>query len=82
MWRKHKRIKSDEGGQLICCQIQKLATKIDELSKDIKVCDFIEDSTLRMKDTIKEISQEENNKIKVKNRERNFRYCMFTFSYF
>lgn len=73
LWRKHKRIKSDEEGQLICCQIQKLATKIDELSKDIKVCDFIEDSTLRMKYTIKEISQEENNKIKVKNRERNFR---------
>lgn len=73
LWRKHKRIKSDEEGQLICSQIQKLATKIDELSKDIKVCDFIEDSTLRMKDTIKEISQEENNKIKVKNRERNFR---------
>lgn len=73
LWRKHKRIKSDEEGQLICSQIQKLATKIDELSKDIKVCDFIEDSTLRMKDTIKEISQEENNKIKVKNRKRDFR---------
>ena len=73
LWRKHKRIKTFEEGQLICSEIQKLATKIDELSKDIKVCDFIEDSTLRMKDTIKEISQEENNKIKVKNRNRDFR---------
>ncbi len=58
---------------LFALKFKKLATKIDELSKDIKVCDFIEDSTLRMKDTIKEISQEENNKIKVKNRKRNFR---------
>ena len=67
LWRKHKRIKSDEEGQLICSQIQKLATKIDELSKDIKVCDFIEDSTLRMKDTIKELN--EPLKVKVRNRD-------------
>lgn len=73
LWRKHKRIKTFEEGQLICSEIQKLATKINELSKDIKLFDFIENNTLRMKDTIKEISQEENNKIKVKNRERNFR---------
>ena len=70
LWRKHKRIKTFEEGQLICSEIQKLATKIDELSKDIKSCDFIENNTLRMKDNIKEISKEENNKVKVKNRAR------------
>lgn len=73
LWRKHKRIKIDEEGQFICSEIQKLATKIDELSKDIKLCNFIQDNTLKMKDNIKEINQGENNKIKVKNRERDFR---------
>ena len=73
LWRKHKRIKTFEEGQLICSEIQKLATKIDELNKDIKLCDFIENNTLRMKDNIKEMSQEENNKVKVKNRIRDFR---------
>lgn len=73
LWRKHKRIKTFEEGQLICSEIQKLATKIDELNKDIKLCNFIEDNTLKIKTSIKEISQEENNKIKVKNRERDFR---------
>ncbi len=73
LWRRHKRIKTFEEDQLICSEIQKLATKIDELSKDIKLCDFIEDNTLKMKDNIKEISKEENNKVKVKNRDRDFR---------
>ena len=73
LWRKHKRIKTFEEGQLICSEIQKLATKIDELNKDIKLCDFIENSTLKMKNNIKEISKEEHNKIKVKNRNRDFR---------
>ena len=73
LWRKHKRIKTFEEGQLICSEIQKLATKIDELSKDIKLCDFIENNTLKMKDNIKEISKEENNKIKLKNINRNMR---------
>ena len=73
LWRKHKRIKTFEEGQLICSEIQKLATKIDELNKDIKLCDFIENNTLKMKDNIKEISKEENNKVKVKNRNRDFR---------
>lgn len=68
LWRKHKRIKTFEEGQLICSEIQKLATKIDELNKDIKLCDFIENNTLRIKDNIKDISQEEKNKVKVKNR--------------
>lgn len=71
LWRKHKKIKTFEEGQLICYEIQKLATKIDELNKDIKLCDFIENNTLRMKDNIKEISKEENNK--VKNRDRYYR---------
>ena len=73
LWRKHKRIKTFEEGQLICSEIQKLATKIDEINKDIKLCDFIENNTLKMKDNIKEMSQEENNKVKVKNRNRDFR---------
>lgn len=73
LWRKHKRIKTDEEGQFICSEIQNLATKIYELNKDIKLCNFVEDNTLKTKYNIKEISQEENNKIKVKNRERDFR---------
>jgi len=73
LWRKHKKIKTFEEGQLICSEIQKLATKIYELNKDIKQCDFIENNTLKMKDNIKEIKQEENNKVKVKNRIRDFR---------
>ena len=73
LWRKHKRIKTNEEGQFICSEIQKLATKIDELNKDIKLCNFIEDNTLKMKTNIKEMNKEENNKIKVKNRERDFR---------
>ena len=70
LWRKHKKIKTFEEGQLICSKIQKLATKIDELNKYIKLCNFIENNTLKMKDNIKEMSQEENNKVKVKNRNR------------
>ncbi|MGN1298494.1 MAG: relaxase/mobilization nuclease domain-containing protein [Candidatus Scatovivens sp.] len=73
LWRKHKRIKTFEEGQFICSEIQKLATKIDELNKYIKLCDFIENNTLKMKDNIKEITQEEINKVKVKNRNRDFR---------
>lgn len=73
LWRKHKRIKTDEEGQLICSEIQKLATKIDELIKDIKLCNFIEDNTLKMKDNIKEMNKEESNKVKVKNKDRYFR---------
>jgi len=73
LWRKHKRIKTFEEGQLICSEIQKLATKIDELNRNIKLCNFIENNTLRMKDSIKEMSQEENTKVKLKNRNRDFR---------
>ena len=62
--------KTFEEGQLICSEIQKLATKIDKLNKDIKLCDFFENKTLRMKDSIKGRSQEENNNIKVKSRDR------------
>ena len=53
LWRKHKKIKTFEEGQLICSEIQKLATKIDELSKEIKLCDFIKENTLKMKDTFR-----------------------------
>ena len=70
LWRKHKRIKNFEEGQLICSEIQKLATKIDELNKDIKLCNFIEDNTLKTKNNIKELNKEENDKVKVKNREK------------
>lgn len=71
LWRKHNRVKTDEEGQYICSEIQKLATKIDELNKNIKLCNFIEERTLRMKDNVKEMSQEI--KFKIKNRDRDYR---------
>ena len=71
LWRKHKRIKTNEEGQFICSEIQKLATKINELNINIKLCDFIENRTFIMKDSIKEISQ--GNKNKIKNRDKNVR---------
>lgn len=55
LWRKHKRIKTDEEGQFICSEIQKLATKIDKLNKDIKLCDFVEEKSLKIKEKIQEI---------------------------
>lgn len=67
LWRKHKRIKVFEEGQLICSEIQKLATKINELNTNIKLCDFIENNSLRMKDSIKEMNQEIKVKVKDKN---------------
>ena len=67
LWRKHKRIKIFEEGQLICSEIQKLATKIDELNRNIKLCNFIENNSLRMKDSIKEMNQEIKDKVKDKN---------------
>lgn len=67
LWRKHKRIKIFEEGQLICSEIQKLATKIDELNRNIKLCNFIENNSLRMKDSIKEMNQEIKVKVKDKN---------------
>ena len=70
LWRKHNRVKTDEEGQYICSEIQKLATKIDELNKNIKLCNFIEERTLRMKDNVKEMSQEI--KFKIKNRDRDY----------
>lgn len=73
LWRKHKRIKNFEEGQLICSEIQKLATKIDELNKDIKLCYFIENNTLRMKDSIRKMTKEENNKVKIRKINRDFR---------
>ena len=47
LWRKHKRIKIFEEGQLICSEIQKLATKIDELNRNIKLCNFIENNSCK-----------------------------------
>ena len=57
LWRKHKRIKTNEEGQFICSEIQKLATKINELNTNIKLCDFIENRTVRIKEDINEKSQ-------------------------
>ena len=65
--RKTKDFKTEEEGQCICSEIQKLATKIDQLNKDIKLCNFIEERTLKMKENIKEMNQE----IKVKEKNRN-----------
>lgn len=56
LWRKHKRIKTNEDGQFICSEIQKLATKINELNTNIKLCDFIENRTVRIKENIKEMN--------------------------
>ena len=71
LWKKHKRIKTNEEGQFICSEIQKLATKINELNENIKLCDFIENRTFIMKDSIKEISQ--GNKIKGKISKKDFK---------
>ncbi len=71
LWKKHKRIKTNEERQFICSEIQKLATKINELNTNIKLCDFIENRTFIMKDSIEKISQ--GNKNKLKNRNKNFK---------
>ena len=71
LWKKHKRIKTNEEGQFICSEIQKLSTKIHELNTNIKLCDFIENRTFIMKNSIKEINQ--GNKSKIKNRDKNVR---------
>lgn len=68
LWRKHKRIKTNEEGQFICSEIQQLATKINELNTNIKLCDFIENSTVRIKENTKEISQKNENKLKSKDK--------------
>lgn len=68
LWKRHKQIKSDEEGHFICSEIQKLAIKIDELSKDIKVCDFIENRTVRMRENIKDMRSEDKEKVKYKDR--------------
>ena len=73
LWRKHNRVKTDIEKQLICSEIGFLAKKIDELRKDITICENIENRALEMRDNIKEISEEENNKVKIKNRNRDFR---------
>lgn len=68
LWRKHKRVKTSEEGQYICSEIQFLATKINELNSNIKLCDFIEERTSQIKDNVKEMKQEI--KFKVKNRDK------------
>ena len=67
LWKRHKQIKTEEEGPCICSEIQKLATKIDELNRNIKLCNFIENNSLRMKDSIKEMNQEIKVKVKDKN---------------
>ena len=64
LWKKHKRVKTDEEGQLICTEIQKLAIKIDELNTNIKLCNFIENRTVKIKENIKEINQKNKNKLR------------------
>ena len=68
LWKRHKQIKSDEEGQLICSEIQKLATKINELNENIKLCDFIENRTVRMRENIKDMMHEDKEKVKYKDR--------------
>ena len=71
LWKRHKQIKTDEEGQFICSEIQKLATKIIELNKNIKLCDFIENRTSIIKKNIKDMRQEE--KVKLKYTDRDYR---------
>ena len=71
LWKRHKKIKTDEEGQFICSEIQELATKIIELNKNIKLCDFIENRTLMIKKNIKDMRQEE--KVKLKYTDRDYR---------
>ena len=71
LWKRHKQIKTDEEGQFICSEIQKLATKIIELNKNIKLCDFIENRTSMIKKNIKDMRQEE--KVKLKYTDRDYR---------
>lgn len=71
LWKRHKQIKTDEEGQFICSEIQELATKIIELNKNIKLCDFIENRTLMIKKNIKDMRQEE--KVKLKYTDRDYR---------
>lgn len=68
LWKRHKQIKTDEEGQFICSEIQKLATKINELNENIKLCDFIENMTVRMRENIKDMRHEDKEKIKYKDR--------------
>lgn len=50
--------------------LTKMVYELNHKHNDIKLCDFIENNTLRMKDNIKEMSKKENNKVKVKNKDR------------
>ena len=68
LWKRHKQIKTDEEGQFICSEIQKLATKINELNENIKLCDFIENMTVRMRENIKDMMHEDKEKVKYKDR--------------
>lgn len=68
LWKRHKQIKSDEEGHFICSEIQKLATKINELNENIKLCDFIENMTVRMRENIKDMMHEDKEKVKYKDR--------------
>ena len=68
LWKRHKQIKTDEEGQFICSEIQKLATKINELNENIKLCDFIENRTVRMRENIKDMRHEDKEKVKYKDR--------------
>lgn len=55
-WRKHNRVKTNEERQFICSEIEFLAKKIDELRKDITICENIENRALKMRDNIREIN--------------------------
>lgn len=68
LWKRHKQRKTDEEGQFICSEIQKLATKINELNENIKLCDFIENRTVRMRENIKDMRHEDKEKINYKDR--------------
>lgn len=72
LWRKHNRVKTDEEKQFICFEIENLANKIDELRKDIAICENIENRALEMRDRVKEMYRESDRKYK--NKKRNLEY--------
>ena len=66
LWRKHTRVKTDKEKQFICSEIGNLAKQIDELKKDITICENIQNRALKMREDIKENDKKEI--IKTKNK--------------
>lgn len=59
LWRKHNRVKTDKEKQFICSEIGFLAKQIDELKKDIIICENIENRVLKMREEINYLKEQE-----------------------